>query len=171
MTADVLRRIHLRNERAPAIVVETVERFMRHQRINTGVDTGRDFFDRLLGEVGVDSAETLVGPAATTRAEQVAVLEAEVARNRPHMERLFFKALGQKQQPSGDPLAQVLQRDFPSLTAALAEELVRDVTAQERLSLQAGRIPLSLMSAARWRCERRAQDQGAGGIVSAGCSE
>ncbi|NMX37482.1 hypothetical protein HBO34_06265 [Pseudomonas veronii] len=151
VTADVLRRIHLRNERAPAIVVETVERFMRHQRINTGVDTGRDFFDRLLGEVGVDSAETLVGPAAATRAEQVAVLEAEVARNRPHMERLFFKALGQKQQPSGDPLAQVLQRDFPSLTAALAEELVRDVTAQERLSLQAGRIPLSLMSAARWR--------------------
>jgi len=98
VTADVLRRIHLRNERAPAIVVETVERFMRHQRINTGVGYGAGFFDRLLGEVGADSAETLVGQAAT-RAEQVAVLEAEVARNRPHMERLFFKALGQK--PAG----------------------------------------------------------------------
>ncbi|MCP1508096.1 hypothetical protein J2Y83_004069 [Pseudomonas marginalis] len=151
VTADILRRIHTGNERPPVAVLETLERFTLHQRVSSGVDAGRDFFDRVLGEVGNESAEALVGQAGGSRVEQVALIEAKVARDRPHMERLFFKALSPKQAPSSDPLAQVLQRDFPSLTAALAEELVRDITAQERLSLQADRIPLSLMSAVRWR--------------------
>ena len=150
VTPGILRRVHVRNERPPAVLVETIERFTIHQRVKAGVDAGRDFFDELLGEIDPANADTLVGRAGLGRVEQVNELEAGVARDRPQMERLFFKALCHKSELSTDPLAQVLQRHFPSLTAAIAEDLLLKVTASERLALRGGRFPATLMPEIRW---------------------
>ena len=153
VTPGILRRIHLCNERAPAVLLETLERFTIHQRIKAGVDVGRDFFDELLGEISPANADALVGRTGLERVEQINQLETKVERDRPRMERLFFKALCHQCAQSTDPLAQVLQRHFPGLTAAIAEDLVRDLTASERSSLQAGRVPLTKTRAIRWWLE------------------
>ncbi|KQM46793.1 hypothetical protein ASE80_15010 [Pseudomonas sp. Leaf15] len=150
VTPAILRRVHVRNERPPAILRETVERFTIHQRVKSGVEVGRDFYDELLGEVGPEAADALAGVTGASRADQVALLESRVGEDKPQMERLFFKALCHKSEQSSEPLAQVLQRDFPSLTAAIAEDLVRDATATEQASLEAGRVPLTLTPAVRW---------------------
>ncbi|MBF6028787.1 hypothetical protein ICY20_13665 [Pseudomonas sp. P115] len=150
VTPGILRRVHMRNERPPAVLRETIERFTVHQRIKAGVEVGRDFFDELLGEVGPERADVLVGHPGMGRVEQIDVLESRVAADQPHMERLFFKVLCHKSELSTDPLAQVLQRHFPSLTAAIAEDLLRDITASERLKLQAGHFPPTLMPDVRW---------------------
>lgn len=47
----------------------------------------------------------------------------------------------------------MLQRDFPSLTAQIAEDLVRNLTPVERRSLEAGRVPLTKTKAIRWWIE------------------
>ena len=153
ISPDILRRVHVRNERPPAVLVETVERFKVHQRVKAGVETGSDFFDQLLGEVGPDRADALVGREGVARADQVTVLEAKVALDKPVMEHLFFEALCPDRQHSTDPLAQVLQRVNPSLTAWVAEDLVRNVTPAERRSLESGRVPATLNPAIRWWVE------------------
>lgn len=159
VTPDILRRVHARNERPPAILRETVERFMIHQRLEThmqgmdvfeGTAAGRDFLDQMLGEIGSDSADALVGHTETSRADQVSVLEAKVMTNKPMMERLFFKALCHKGVKSSHSLAQVLQRVFPGLTAAIAEELVDQAMPGERGDLEAGRVPFTLAPSVRW---------------------
>ena len=159
VTPEILRRVHVRNERPPAILRETVERFTIHQRLTTHIEemhtlegtvAGRDFLDHMLGEISPQSAEILVGRAGVSRADQVTVLENKVMINKAGMERLFFKALCEKNAPSSAPFARVLQRDFPGLTAAIAEDLVSNVTAVERSSLEAGRMPLTLTPLVRW---------------------
>ena len=150
VTPAILRRVHMRNERPPAILRETVERFTIHQRVKSGMEVGRDFYDELLGEIGPEPADVLVGVAGASRADQVTVLESKVDIDKPQMERLFFKALCHKSEASLDPLAQVLQRDFPSLTAAVAESLVDQASADEVQSLEAGRVPLALTGSIRW---------------------
>ncbi|NVZ72935.1 NEL-type E3 ubiquitin ligase domain-containing protein [Pseudomonas costantinii] len=172
VTPDILRRMHLRNERPPVMLVETVERFNAHQRVKAGVETGKDFFDQLLGEVGADRADALVGRAGVGRTDQVTVLEAKVALDRPHMERLFFKELSHKSEVSSDLLAQVLQRHFPSLTSAISEDLVRNVTASERQSLLEGRVPLSMARGIRWWLEYLRKTRAMEGVhLSAAASE
>ncbi|OIN54113.1 NEL-type E3 ubiquitin ligase domain-containing protein [Pseudomonas costantinii] len=172
VTPDILRRMHVRNERPPVMLVETIERFNVHQRVKAGVEVGRDFFDQLLGEVGPDKADGLVGHAGVGRADQVTVLEAKVALDRPQMERFFFKELSHKSEVSSDPLAQVLQRHFPSLTAAISEDLVRNVTASERQSLLEGRVPLSLTRDIRWWLEYLRKTRAMEGVhLSAAFSE
>ncbi|MFT0473863.1 NEL-type E3 ubiquitin ligase domain-containing protein [Pseudomonas antarctica] len=159
VTPDILRRVHVRNERPPAILRETVERFTLHQRLKThmqgmdafeGTAAGRDFFDQLLGEIGPDSADALVGRAGVSRADQVTVLEAKVMTNKPLMERLMFRAMCHKAAQSSDPLAQVVQRVFPSLTAVIAEELVSQAKPVERTELEAGRVPFTFAPSVRW---------------------
>ncbi|WP_446432864.1 NEL-type E3 ubiquitin ligase domain-containing protein [Pseudomonas sp. 1152_12] len=159
VTPDILRRVHVRNERPPAILRETVERFTLHQRLKThmqgmdafeGTAAGRDFFDQLLGEIGPDSADALVGRAGVSRADQVTVLEAKVMTNQPLMERLMFRAMCHKAAQSSDPLAQVVQRVFPSLTAVIAEELVSQAKPVERTELEAGRVPFTFAPSVRW---------------------
>ena len=153
VTEDMLRRVHVRNERPPVMLVETVERFNTHQRVKAGVDVGADFFDQLLGEVDSDRADALVGREGVSRADQVAILQAKVAQDKPKMEHLIFKALCPDHQHSTDPLAQVLQRINPGLTNRVAEDLVRDATPAERRSLERGVVPLTLTSAVRWWVE------------------
>lgn len=153
VTTDMLRRVHMRNERPPAILLDTLERFTAHQRIKAGIDKGADFFDSLLGEVGADRADALVGRTGVERADQVTVLEAKVALDKPQMEHLFFEALCPGRQRSADPLARVLQRDHPDLTNRVAEDLVRDATPAEHRSLERGVVPLTLTSAVRWWVE------------------
>ncbi|NWF06926.1 hypothetical protein HX810_04450 [Pseudomonas salomonii] len=150
VTPAILRRVHVRNERPPLILRETVERFTIHQRVKSGVEVGRDFYDELLGEVGPEAADALAGVTAASRADQVALLESRVVEDKPQMERLFFKALCHKAEQSSEPLAQVLQRDFPSLSATVAESLARQASADERQSLEAGRVPLTLTPYIRW---------------------
>lgn len=153
VTSDMLRRVHVCNERPPAILMDTVERFRGHARVKAGVETGADFFDKLLGEVGPDRADALVGRTGVARADQVTVLETKVALDKPLMEHLFFEALCPDRQHSSDPLAQVLQRVNPGLTAWVAEDLVRGVTPAERRSLENGVVPATLNSAIRWWIE------------------
>ena len=150
VTPQVLRRVHLRNERAPVLLLETVERFNVQQRVKAGVELGRDFYHQVLAEVGTEAADALVGRAGASRADQITVLESKVEIDKPQMERLFFKALCQKRAPSSDPLAQVLQRDFPGLTAAVAESLVHQASPDEVKRLTSGRVPLSLSPCIRW---------------------
>ncbi len=150
VTPAILRRVHVRNERPPAILRETVERFTIHQRVKSGVEVGRDFYDELLGEIGPEAADTLVGTTGASRTDQVTVLETKLSIDKPQMERLFFKALCHKSEPSSDPLARVLQRDFPSLTAVIAEDLVSQATPAERSSLESARVPLTLTPYVRW---------------------
>lgn len=150
VTEDVLRRVHVRNERPPVMLTNTLERFHIQRRVKAGVEVGRDFFDQLIGEVRPDAAAALVGQTGVTRADQVAVLEAKVQMDKPQMERLFFKALAHKSELSPDPLAQVIQRQFPALTALFAEDCVHGATPSERQSLQAGRVPASVTEAASW---------------------
>lgn len=159
VTPAILRRVHVRNERPPVILRETVERFTLHQRLTThmegmqtleGTVAGREFLDHMLEEISPHSADTLVGRAGVSRADQVSVLESKVIINKALMERLFFKALCEKNALSSAPFAQVLQRDFPGLTAAIAEDLVSNLTAAERTSLEAGRMPLTLTPLVRW---------------------
>ncbi|TSD75882.1 hypothetical protein FFI16_005420 [Pseudomonas sp. KBS0710] len=150
VTPAILRRVHVRNERPPAILRETVERFTIHQRVKSGVEVGRDFYDELLGEVGPEAADALVGTTGASRTDQITVLETKLSIDKPQMERLFFKALCHKSEPSSDPLARVLQRDFPSLTAAIAEDLVSQATPAERSSLESARVPLTLTPYVRW---------------------
>ncbi|WLH67091.1 NEL-type E3 ubiquitin ligase domain-containing protein [Pseudomonas sp. FP2309] len=150
VTAAMLRRVHVRNERPPIMLLDTLERFNAHQRVKAGVDVGRDFFDELLGEVGPDKADALVGRAGVGRADQVTVLESKVELDQAQMERLFFKTLTHKSALSSEPLGQVIQRDFPALTAAVVDDMVRAATAMERQSLEAGRVPLSMMRTVRW---------------------
>lgn len=153
ITPDILRRVHVRNERPPAILVETVERVRVHQRVKSGVEAGADFFDRLLGEVGPDRADALVGREGVARADQVTVLETKVALDKPLMEHLFFEALCAGGQHSANPLAQVLQRVNPGLTTRVAEDLVHNITPAERKSLENGIVPASLNAAIRWWVE------------------
>ncbi len=150
VTPAILRRVHVRNERPPAILRETVERFTIHQRVKSGVEIGRDFYDELLGEIGPEAADALVGTTGASRTDQITVLETKLSIDKPQMERLFFKALCHKSEPSSDPLARVLQRDFPSLTAAIAEGLVSQATPAERSSLESARVPLTLTPMVRW---------------------
>ena len=153
ITPDILRRVHVRNEQPPAILMDTVERFRGHQRVKAGVETGADFFDKLLGEVGPERADALVGRKGVARADQVTVLETKFALDKPLMEHLFFEALCPDRQPSSNPLAQVLQRVNPGLTAWVAEDLVRAVTPAERRSLENGVVPSTLNPAIRWWVE------------------
>lgn len=153
VTTGMLRRVHLRNERPPAILLDTLERFTVHQRVIAGIATGADFYDRLLGEVGAERADALVGREGVERADQVSVLEAKVALDKPQIAHQFFAALCPEPQHSADPLAQVLQRDHPGLTNRVAEDLVRDVTPAERRSLERGVVPLTLTPAVRWWLE------------------
>ncbi|WP_426133873.1 NEL-type E3 ubiquitin ligase domain-containing protein [Pseudomonas sp. PWP3-1b2] len=153
VTADLLRRVHVRNEPPPVILVETIMRFATHQRVKAGVLRGADFFDELLGEVGADSADSLVGRAGVARADQVEVLETRVAVDAPQMERHFFKALLHQDDQSLDPLVQVLQRQFTALTRMVAQDLVHHTTADERNTLAAGRVPLSMTPGIRWWLE------------------
>lgn len=172
VTADILRRVHVRNERPPVMLTHTLERFTTHQRVKAGVQTGRDFYDRLLGEVEPETADALVGRAGVERADQVTVLEAKVALDKPHMERLFFKALCRETEQSSDPLAQVLQRQFTGLTRAIADDLVRDITGDERQSLEAGRVPLSMTRDVRWWLEYLRKTRAVEGVhLSAAMSE
>ena len=57
------------------------------------------------------------------------------------MEHLFFEALCAGSQQSANPLAQVLQRLHPGLTAWVAEDLVHNITPAERKSLENGKGP------------------------------
>ncbi len=145
VTSDMLRRVHVRNERPPAVLVDTVERYTLQQRVITGMETGRDFFDQVLGEVGPDLADELVGRSGVARAEQVALLETGVRIDKAQMERHFYKALRQKKAlPSKNPHARVLQRYFPGLPAWAASDLVYAITPAQQRSLEAGHLPLSL---------------------------
>lgn len=150
VTPGILRRVHARNERLPVMLVEAIERFSIRQRVKAGVAVGQDFYDELLGEVGPEHADTLVGQAGGTREEQIRLLESKVKLDKPRMERLFYRALCHKSEQSSDPLAQVLQRHFPSLTAAVAEGLVHQASADEMSSLEAGRVPLTFTPYVRW---------------------
>ncbi|WP_330212260.1 NEL-type E3 ubiquitin ligase domain-containing protein [Pseudomonas sp. Z18(2022)] len=150
VSPDILRRMHVRNERPPAVLVETIERFKVHQRVKAGMELGADFFDEVLAEVGAARADALVGRAGLGRAEQIALLEEKVLFSPPTMERYFFKALLHKSELSSDPLAQVVQRHFPGLTAAVAEELVRQTNADEARLLESGRVPWTLTPYVRW---------------------
>ena len=165
VTPAILRRVHVRNERPPAILMETVERFAIHQRVKAGVETGRDFYDELIGEIGPESADALVGRAGIGRTDQITVLETKVDLDKPHMERIFFKALCHKSERSSDPLAQVLQRDFPGLTARIAEDLVLNLTPLERRSLEAGRVPLTKTKAIRWWLEYLRKTRAVEGVL------
>ena len=172
VTADILRRVHVGNEPPPAILTQTIERFTTHQRVKEGVETGRDFYDQLLGEVGVESADALVGRAGVERVDQVTVLEDKVALDQPQMERLFYKALCRENEQSAHPLAQVLQRHFTGLTRAIAEDLVRNLTPDERHSLEAGRVPLSMTPGVRWWLEYLRKTRAMEGVhLSAAASE
>lgn len=153
VTPDILRRMHLRNERPPLMLVDSVERFNCYQRVEAGMAAGREFLESVLDEISYDSADALVGRAGVERADQLTVLEAKVALDAFHMQRLFFKTLSHQRERSSDPLAQVLLRDFLGLTAAIAEDLVRDVTPVERASLLAGKVPPSLNQGIRWWLE------------------
>ncbi|KRP58826.1 dermonecrotic toxin domain-containing protein [Pseudomonas trivialis] len=151
VTPAMLRRVQVRNEPPPAILLDTLERYTLQQRVMKGVQTGRDFFDEVLGEVGPDLADELVGHAGLARVEQVAVLEARVDADKPQMERHFYKALRHKKTlASRNPHARVLQRYFPGLSAWAADDLVYRLTPVEQRSLEAGRLPLSLMQDIRW---------------------
>lgn len=150
VTPSILRRVHVRNEPPPVMLTSTLERFHIHQRVKAGVEVGRDFFDQVLGEIGPDAADVLVGKAGVTRTDQVTVLESKVQIDKPQMEQLFFKALAHKSELSADPLAQVIQRQFPALTALFADDCVQGATPAERQSLQAGRVPASVTAAASW---------------------
>lgn len=150
VTPDMLRRVHVRNELPPAVLLDTLERFTVHQRVKAGMDVGAAFFERMLGEVGADRADALVGRKDVAHSDQITVLEAKVALDKPQMEHLFFEALCPDRRHSNDPLAQVLQRDYPDLTNRVAEDLVRAVTPAERRSLESGVVPLTLTSAIRW---------------------
>lgn len=172
VTADILRRVHLGNEQPPVILMQTIDRFTTHQRVKAGVEIGRDFFDQLLGEVDADTADALVGHTGVERVDQVTVLEAKVALDKPQMERLFFKALCRESEQSAHPLAQVLQRHFTGLTRAVAEDLVRNLTTDERQSLEAGRVPLSMTRAIRWWLEYLRKTRAMEGVhLSAATSE
>lgn len=153
ITPDVLRRVHVRNEPPPVMLVETVRRFNLHQRVMAGVKTGPEFFAQVLDEVSTAQADELVGRAGVERADQITVLQTKVDIDRPRMERLFYRALCHESAVSANPLAQVLQRQFPGLTAAIAEDLVHGVTSSERRSLEQERVPLSMTSGIRWWLE------------------
>jgi hypothetical protein len=153
ITPDILRRVHVRNEPPPVMLVETVRRFNLHQRVMAGVKTGPEFFAQVLDEVSTAQADELVGRAGVERADQITVLQTKVEIDRPQMERLFYRALCHESAVSANPLAQVLQRQFPGLTAAIAEDLVHGVTSSERRSLEQERVPLSMTSGIRWWLE------------------
>lgn len=150
ITEPCMRRVLVRNEAPPGVLVASVERFRIHQRVKDGIRDGADFYDRLLGEVGADAADELVGRPDVERPEQVLVLESKVEMDPLQMEPLLFEALCQAAQTSSEPLAQTIQRDFPSLPAAVAEELLRHATPAQRQQLTAGRVPLPLAREARW---------------------
>ncbi|MBC3198665.1 dermonecrotic toxin domain-containing protein [Pseudomonas poae] len=167
VTPDMLRRVHVRNAPPPAILVDTIERYTLQQRVMTGVETGRDFFDEVLGEVGPDLADELVGRAGLTRADQVAALEARVNVDKPQMERHFYKALRHKKTlPSTNPHARVLQRYFPGLSAWDAARLVYKITPAEQRSLEAGRLPLSLTLDIRWALEHSRRARAVDGLYT-----
>ena len=148
VTPGILRRVHVRNERPPVLLLETIERFTIQQRVKAGVALGQGFYAELLGELGPEAADALVGVAGASRVDQVTVLESKVEIDPPQMERNFFEALCHKR--SSDPLAQRLQHHFIGLTATVAESLVRQASADEVQSLEAGRVPLTLTPYIRW---------------------
>lgn len=148
ITSDILRRVHVHNEAPPMMLMDVVERTNTHQRIAAGLSTGRDFFDQVLGEVGPERADELVGRAGVSRTDQITVLESKVRIDAPQMERLFFKALSHSGEHSGNPLARTLQRQFPTLPARIAEDCVQYISAAERQTLEAGRVPLRLVQLA-----------------------
>lgn len=150
VTENILRRVHVRQERPPVLLTSTLERFHIQRRVKTGIKVGRDFFDQLIGEVGPEVIDALVGQTGVTRADQITVLESKVQTDPAQMERLFFKALAHKSERSPDPLARVIQRQFPGLTAVFAEDCVHGATPAERQSLLAGRVPAGITEAASW---------------------
>lgn len=63
-----------------------------------------------------------------------------------------FEQLYNASEVSTDPLAQLIRRDFPTIPAAVAEDLVATLTsAEQQLMLETGRIPLRVGEAAAWQ--------------------
>lgn len=144
VTAGILRRVHIRLERPPLMLIDALERHALHQRIEAGIHAGREFFAQVLDEITPACADELTVREGGARDDQITVLEAKVQMDKPQMQRLFFKALSEPAEPSADPLARTLQQQFPTLTARLAEDCVRFASTIERQSLSVGRVPFRI---------------------------
>lgn len=112
VTPDILRKVHVRNEPPPVLLVETFERLNIFDRVKQGLETGAEFIVQLLDEVTPDNADALVGKAGLAREDQVAALESKVHMDKLQMHAQFFDVLRRKNQQSDDPLVQVIVRQF-----------------------------------------------------------
>ena len=150
---DVLRRVHANSEPPPALLLDSVARFERHQQIDIGLERGREFFVSLLGTLDADGVSGLVGPSGPGLEPPVEALLTRREQARPQLAAQLFLALSLRDHLSADPRAQLIQRAFPSLTQVLADDLVRGANTVEREQLAAGKIPHALGEEARWQVQ------------------
>ncbi|MHA4968924.1 NEL-type E3 ubiquitin ligase domain-containing protein [Pseudomonas extremorientalis] len=150
VTPDMLRKVHVRGEPPPVLLVETFERLNIFERVKHGLEAGSEFIVQVLDEITPDNADVLVGLPGAAREDQVTVLEAKVNMDKLQMHARFFDVLRRKNQRSDDPLVQVILRQYPGLTLGIAQDWVQHASASELERLRAGRVPNSLAQEARW---------------------
>lgn len=150
VTPDMLRKVHVRNEPPPVLLVEAFERLNIFDRVKQGLETGSEFIVQVLDEVTRDNADALVGKAGLAREDQVAALESKVHMDKLQMHAQFFDVLRLKNLQSDDPLVQVIVRQFPGLTVGIAQDWVQHASASELERLRAGHVPNTLAQEARW---------------------
>ncbi|WP_296263891.1 NEL-type E3 ubiquitin ligase domain-containing protein [Pseudomonas sp. UBA6562] len=144
MDSDELRGVLVENRALPVNLREALRRFETRSRIDrffTGLAQGYPVVDEqiqawCLRQPGIDG---LYGDLM-----RETLLEQEAGLRRP-----LFDYLNQVRLPD-DALMRLVQRDFPGLTDAYAQEVVRDASEVERqLALVERRVPLALARRAR----------------------
>lgn len=150
VTPDILRKVHMRSEPPPVLLVETFERLNIFERVKQGLEMGSEFIVQVLDEITPDSADALVGLPGAAREDQVTALQAKVKMEKLQMHAQFFDVLRLKHQQSEDPLAQLILRQFPGLTVGIAQDWVQHATPSDLARLREGRVPASLLQEARW---------------------
>ncbi|SFB18593.1 NEL-type E3 ubiquitin ligase domain-containing protein [Pseudomonas sp. NFPP24] len=150
VTPDILRKVHVRSEPPPVLLVEAFERLNIFERVKDGLEQGAEFIVQVLDEITPDAADALVGRAGVAREDQVTTLESKVHMDKLQMHAQFFDVLRRKNQRSDDPSVQVIVRQFPGLTVGIAQDWVQHASASELERLREGRVPHTLAQEARW---------------------
>lgn len=144
--ADALRALHIQGQAVDPLLQDSIERVALELRIRA-----------LIGQLRAGEVVSETGLLAQARAlpEAAELSDQALAEHLWQHRRAFFAQAYRVLQSGASNLAQVLLRDFPSLSRRAAEALVDAGSVAEREQLlDSGRVPLSMALAARRNLRR-----------------
>lgn len=113
--------------------------------------------EEVLAVTGTDRAllttlhlENQAPPAALIDAVERFELNQRVLEAKDEQPQLLFQRLNRRREAGGDPLVQLIKRDFPGMTLAAARELLLEASAEQMATIQTTQIvPLGIAGRAR----------------------